>query len=264
MSAAEETGTMDEEVLRLKEQLSQCELQRELLLTEKESWMAKERLVTQEKEAAEEKLRAFIKATSSARSEFEKKRKTLKEALETKKKSVHQLNKAIDEFLAGPDVNYMGKRTPTMEKFDRLIAEIRKKKMCLQAETDKVDKLHSEILEKRDNLFSFLKTCVKNSEITDDVKPVLRLHYDAYVDTVKTEDDDCEMLRKYVHFILQPFVRLDFKSPISAAMSKFFNFFLTKESNKDAEHKHPVRDDDESEHPDEASIGRKLLDFIIT
>ncbi|KAM5552386.1 hypothetical protein ABKV19_026970 [Rosa sericea] len=227
-----EAGTMDEEVLKLKEKLSQCELQRELLLTEKESWMVNERLVMREKEEAEEKLRVFIEATSSARSEFEKKRKTLKEALETKKKSVHQLRKAIKEFLARPDVNYMGKRTPTMEKFDRLIAEIRKKKMCLQAETDKVDKLHSEILEKRNNLFSFLKTCVKNSEITDDVKPVLRLHYDAYVDTVKTEDDDCEMLRKYVHFILQPFVRLDFKSPISAAMSKFFNFFLTKkESN---------------------------------
>ncbi|KAL6569995.1 hypothetical protein OROMI_014509 [Orobanche minor] len=80
MSAAEATGTMDEEVLRLKEQLSQCELQRELLQTEKESWMTKERLVMREKEAAEEKLRAFIKATSSLKSDFEKERKTLEEA----------------------------------------------------------------------------------------------------------------------------------------------------------------------------------------
>ncbi|KAL6584263.1 hypothetical protein OROMI_003552 [Orobanche minor] len=77
MSAAEATGTMDEEVLRLKEQ---CELQRELLQTEKESWMTKERLVMREKEAAEEKLRAFIKATSSLKSDFEKERNTLEEA----------------------------------------------------------------------------------------------------------------------------------------------------------------------------------------
>ncbi|KAL6556902.1 hypothetical protein OROHE_006779 [Orobanche hederae] len=218
MSAAEATGTMDEEVLRLKEQ---CELQRELLQTEKESWVTKER----EKEAAEEKLRAFIKATSSLKSEFEKERKTLEEALQIKKKSVHQLRRAINDFDAHP---------PSIEKFDRLIAEINKKTICLEAEKDKVVKLRSEILEKRDKLIAFLKSCVKNSEITDDVKPVLRLHYDVYVDTLKTQDDDCEMLRKYVHYILQPSASLDSQSPISAAMSKLLNFFLTKYSNKDA------------------------------
>ncbi|XP_061998510.1 uncharacterized protein LOC133715850 isoform X2 [Rosa rugosa] len=277
MLAADEAGTMDEEVFKLKEKLSQCQLEREQLLREKESWMIKEQLVMREKEEVEEKLRIEIEANLCARSEFEKKEKPLKEALETKKKSLRQLKKAFNEFHANGEMPYMGARSANAnDKLKRLRAELEKKNKCSQAERDKLDKLHSEIIEKRDNLFAFLKTCVKYSKITDDVKHLLRVHYDAYIDKRRTENDDCELLRKYVHFVLQPgsaqkqnemFAGVDFISPIFAAMSKNFNVFLRKKTEANGSfiynHKHRVRgrEDDESEHPSQASIGKKLWEL---
>lgn len=60
-----------------------------------------------------------------------------------------------------------------------------------KAERKKLAELRSEINEKRDKLLAFLKMCVKHSKITtDDVKPLLRVHYDAYIDTLKTDVDD--------------------------------------------------------------------------
>ncbi|PRQ54719.1 hypothetical protein RchiOBHm_Chr1g0316791 [Rosa chinensis] len=82
-----EAGTMEaEKVLKLKEKLSECRLLRKQLLKERELWRIKERKIKE----LQEELRVEIEANSRATSEFEEKKKTLKEALQAKRQSVRQ------------------------------------------------------------------------------------------------------------------------------------------------------------------------------
>ncbi|KAM5552414.1 hypothetical protein ABKV19_026986 [Rosa sericea] len=228
-----EAGTMEaEKVLKLIEKLSECRFLRKQLLKERELWRIKERKIKE----LQEELRVEIEANSRATSEFEEKKKPLKEALQAKRQSVRQVKKALDEFSANRDREFAYKVAQTAkasDRFDRLNAELEKKIKWSEAERDYLDKLQSDIDEKWDNLIAFLETCRKNSKITDDVKPCLRVHYDAYIKTLKSDDDDCKMLKKYVHFVLQPssaqkqmFAGVDFMSPISAAISNIFSFFI--------------------------------------
>ncbi|XP_024195644.2 uncharacterized protein LOC112198762 [Rosa chinensis] len=183
-----EAGTMEaEKVLKLKEKLSECRLLRKQLLKERELWRIKERKIKE----LQEELRVEIEANSRATSEFEEKKKTLKEALQAKRQSVRQVKKALDEFNANRDREFAYKGAQIANasgRFDRLHAELGKKINWSEAEAERdyLDKLQSEIDEKWDNLIAFLETCRKNSKITDDVKPCLRVHYDAYIKTLKS------------------------------------------------------------------------------
>lgn len=126
------------------------------------------------------------------------------------------------------------------DKYDRLNAELQRKFKQAEVEDQKLNKLRSEMNEKWDKLFAFLETHVKNSKIPDDVRTLARYHISSYIDTLKGDEDDRnfgEMLTKYMQFILQPHssrkqnkmsAGVDSKSLISAAVSKFFNFFLRK------------------------------------
>nr|XP_011469491.1 PREDICTED: uncharacterized protein LOC101291178 isoform X2 [Fragaria vesca subsp. vesca] len=242
--SSEAAGPMDvdEEVLKLQEKLCQCRLERERLLQEKKRWRIKEILVQRGIEKVEEKLRVEIESNSGATSEYEQKRKTLEEALETKKKSVLKLRTATKEFFDDTDMPYMemeAELEKEREEYGRMVDEYEYITDRLIAHRRIVRKLESQLHEERNNLLAFLETCEENLKITDDVKPLLQAHYDAFINTLKSDDDDWDWFIEELYDALQldsdhnrheMFPRVDFISPVSAAMSKILNLFRRKKT----------------------------------
>ncbi|KAK9913070.1 hypothetical protein M0R45_036895 [Rubus argutus] len=215
MSESNEAGTKGEEVLKLKEKLSQCRLERDGLLK-------REKEMDEEGEESQAGIRE---------------KKPLAEALETTQKRVNQLQKDVSKSVAEREMLYMETQTAKVQdKYDRLQAELHRKFEESDADNLKLNMLSSEMDKKWYELYTFLETHVKNLEITDDVRTLVRGHFATYIDT-QTDEIDKELLRKFMHSILQPRISqkrnkmsagVDYKSLISAAVSKFCNFFLRK------------------------------------
>lgn len=124
------------------------------------------------------------------------------------------------------------------DKYDRLHAELHRKFKESDAENLKLNMLSSEMDKKWDELYTFLETHVKILEITDDVRTLVRGHFATYIDT-QTDEIDKELLTKFMHSILQQHssqkrnkmsAGVDYNILISAAVSKFCNFFLRKKT----------------------------------
>lgn len=233
MSESNEAGTKGEEVLKLKEKLSQCRLERDGLLKERKKWMRKEKSLRRGLERVKEKIRTQTEADMIAMSDFKKTEKPLAEALETTQKRVNQLQKDVSKSVAEREMLYMETQTAKVQdKYDRLQAELHRKFEESDADNLKLNMLSSEMDKKWDELYTFLETHVKNLEITDDVRTLVRGHFATYIDT-QTNEIDKELLRKFMHSILQPRISqkrnkmsagVDYKSLISAAVSNFCNF----------------------------------------
>ncbi|XP_040374863.1 uncharacterized protein LOC121052907 [Rosa chinensis] len=158
MSAAEEeesseAGTMDEEVLKLKEKLSQCRLERERLLTEKKRWRIKKKLLMGGIEKLEEKISKEREAFRCLTSEYYKRQIKLYKNLEMNNNSMRQLWNELaklDDELAKLDeeqYKFFDSERPCMG------TEVEKKIRRSQSKTEKLDKLYSEMNKKRDDFY---------------------------------------------------------------------------------------------------------------
>ncbi|KAM5553852.1 hypothetical protein ABKV19_025869 [Rosa sericea] len=235
-AAAEESseaGTMGEEVLKLKEELSQCRLEMERLLTEKKRWRIKKKLLMRGIEKLEDKISKEREVFLCVGSENHERQITLYKNLGTTNNSMWQLEdelSKVDDELAKLDeeqYKFFDSERPCVG------TEVEKKIRRSQSKTEKLDKLYSEMNKKRDDLLAFLETRTKNAEITDDVKALVRDHYTQYIETLKTDEDEYALKTKIMDIILPPgssqkqigmFGRVDSISPISAGISKILNF----------------------------------------
>lgn len=148
-----------------------------------------------------------------------------------------QLRTATKEFLDDTDMLYMemeAELEKEREEYGRMVDEYEYITDRLIAHRRIVRKLESQLDEKRNNLLAFLETCEENIKITDDVKPLLQARYDAFINTLKSDDDDWDWFIEELYDALQldydqkrheMFPRVDFISPVSAAMSKILNLF---------------------------------------